>query len=152
VRELIVRFKFNGDLAAGRVLAHLLAQHIASMHPPQTTPTLLVPVPLHPRRLRERGFNQAQRIARILSLRLGIPVANHAIRRVLRTPDQKQLSAEARKANLRGAFEASAVCKGQDVAVVDDVVTTGATADAIAGALLGAGAAEVRIWCLARAT
>jgi len=152
VRELIARFKFHGDQAAGRVLAQLLAQRVAACHPPQIHPALLVPVPLHPRRLRERGFNQAQRIARILSLQLGVPVVNSAVRRVMRTPDQKQLSAEARKANLRGAFEASEVCRGLQVALVDDVITTGATADAIAGALLEAGAADVRVWCLARAT
>jgi len=111
---------------------------------------LLAPVPLHPARLRERGFNQSERIARVLAARLGLALTNTLLRRVQRTADQKQLDAAARGRNLQGAFRAED-CAGRRIALVDDVITTGATAEAATAALLAAGAAEVEVWCLARA-
>lgn len=148
VRELILRFKLHGDLAAGRLLAHLLAQRVADP-PPAREGLTLVPMPLHPRRLRARGFNQAERIARVLSTQLGLTLDQSIVRRALDTRDQKQLGAAARRANLHHAFEA-ARCPGRRLVIVDDVLTTGASADSLAAALLAAGAAEVRVWCLAR--
>lgn len=150
VRELLSRFKFQGDLAAGRMLAGLLAARLATLPAARRTGLVLVPVPLHPARLRERGFNQSERIARVLAAELGLALSNTLVRRMQRTADQKQLDAAARSRNLQGAFHATG-CAGRRVALVDDVITTGATAEAVTAALLAAGAAQVEVWCLARA-
>jgi len=112
-----------------------------------------VPVPLHPLRRRERGYNQAELLARHAARRFGVPVARDAVRRVKDTPTQTRLDRRQRAANVRGAFKAApaAALKGLHVALVDDVLTTGATTSACARALLGAGAASVRVFTVARA-
>ncbi len=149
VREAIGRFKFHGELAAGRVLALLLARRIAALGPEYRAGIVLVPVPLHRSRLAERGFNQSERIARVLARELALPMAPALAARARRTDDQKALDAAARRRNLATAFTA-APCRAQRIALVDDVITTGATLDALAAALRAAGAARVEAWCLAR--
>jgi ComF family protein len=150
VSDLVGRFKFQGDLAAGRVLAGLLAARVAALPVAQRADVVLAPVPLHPGRLRERGFNQSERIARVLAAELGLPLAARLIERDRHTEDQKRLGAAGRAHNLEGAFRAPEGV-GLRVALVDDVVTTGATANAVTAALLAAGAADVQVWCVARA-
>lgn len=112
----------------------------------------LVPVPLHPRRTRTRGFNQSELLARELGGRAGIRTATGALVRRQDTPPQTGLSAAARRANVRGAFAVRHVSQvaGKAVVLVDDVLTTGATASACARALKAAGAREVRLLTVAR--
>lgn len=150
VRELILRFKQGGDLAAGRLLAGLLVERLRRAPALPLAGTVLLPMPLHSRRLADRGFNQAERIGRELARALSLPLEQSLARRALHTREQKQLGAAARHANLHHAFRAGH-CAGRHIVIVDDVLTTGATADALARTLLAAGAAEVRVWCLARA-
>ena len=147
--RLIIELKFQGRLYLGRTLGMLLADAVASQAP--AMPDLLVPVPLHPARLRERGYNQAVELARPVGRRLGLPVAD-AARRTRATPGQAGLSAKERRRNVRGSFEAVAPnrLKGKRVAIVDDVFTTGATATEMANCLKRAGAASILIWTLAR--
>lgn len=150
VRELIGRFKFHGDLAVGRTLALLFGRQLAELDAQCRAGLVLVPVPLHRTRLAERGFNQSERIARVLSRQLGLPLRQDLVRRTRRTGDQKTLDATARRRNLASAFRARP-CAGLRIVLVDDVLTTGATADALAVTLREAGAAAVQVWCLARA-
>lgn len=149
VRELLSRFKFDGDLCAGRALSSCLARRLDDAYADRRSDFLVVPVPLHASRLRSRGFNQAERIARRAAAELELTVSTRSLRRVRSTPDQKSLDLKARRANLRGAFDAIEIPAGP-VALVDDVLTTGATANAAAAALLARGATEVHLWCLAR--
>jgi ComF family protein len=122
---LLTRFKFAGDLAAGRLLAELALDELpAGLDRPQA----LLPVPLHPRRLRERGYNQALELARPLARALALPLLPQALQRALETPAQSGLSALARRRNLRAAFRVAARRLPAHVALVDDVMTTGATA------------------------
>jgi len=146
VDTLVHEFKFRGRLASGRLLAELMADAVAERPRPQ----LLLPVPLHPRRLRERGFNQAHELARLLGRRLGIPVDGELVRRMRDTPPQHELPAKARRANIRRAF-ALAHPPPAHVAVVDDVMTTGQTVAEIARLLKRAGARRVEVWVAARA-
>jgi ComF family protein len=115
-------------------------------------PAVLVPVPLHPRRLRERGFNQSELLAHALGRRSGLVVAPDALVRRKETPPQTGLTASARRSNVSGAFAVRrrSQVAGRVVVLVDDVVTTGATARACAAALRAAGTTEVRLVTAAR--
>jgi len=112
-------------------------------------PQLLLPVPATAARLRERGFNQAAELARRLALRLGIPWRTGHLLRIREADHQQGLSAPQRRRNMRGAF----ACRGRlpaRVALIDDVITTGATAQAASAALKGAGVEWVEVWAVAR--
>lgn len=147
---LEARFKFRADLAAGRVLGELLAERAALEAPAR--PDCIVPVPLHASRLRERGYNQALELARPVARALGVPLRQDALVRVRATPAQTGLDAVARRRNLRAAFAVPArVALPAHVALLDDVMTTGATLHEAARVLLRAGARRVDAWALARA-
>lgn len=147
VNSLISQFKYGKQRAFGKPLAGLLAQEIAASGNDQ--PECLIPVPMHPSRERERGFNQAEEIALWLADELGVPVVSHlALRRKL-GDTQSGLTRRQRLVNLKGAFRVSGPIP-EHVAVVDDVVTTGATAEELARKLKKAGARTVEIWALAR--
>lgn len=144
------RFKFQGDLAAGRVLAELLCA--AAKADPPDRPDCVIAVPLHMARLRERGYNQALELARPLAASLDLPLRIDALLRTRATPPQTGLDARARKRNLRGAFAlAPAAALPAHVALFDDVMTTGATLREAARVLRHAGVARVDVWALARA-
>ncbi|MCD7100191.1 ComF family protein [Stenotrophomonas sp. MMGLT7] len=144
VAGLLLRFKFHQDLAAGRVLATLMAAHCAALPRPQA----LVPVPLHRARLRQRGYDQALELARPIAAALSLPRCD-ALRRIRPTAAQSRLDAPGRRRNLRGAFGVAGPVPAH-VALVDDVMTTGATLQAAALALRRAGATRVDAWVCAR--
>lgn len=146
IDRLVQRFKYAGDLAVGHWLSLELAACARAAH----RPDLLVPVPVTAARLRSRGFNQAAQIARVVSRELRIPASLRALERVRDTPSQSALGRRARQRNLRGAFRCRARLEGGHIALVDDVITTGATAAAAARVLRRAGAERVDVWALAR--
>lgn len=150
---LIAGFKYRAGLPQGRVLGDLLLRDLQAHYAGAPLPQLLLPVPLHPARLRERGFNQALVLARQLGAALQIPVAAEALMRTRCTPAQQGLSARQRKHNLRGAFALKAdVGRYTTVALVDDVVTTMSTMHEVARVLRRAHPAlELHAWSLARA-
>ena len=145
---LIGDFKFRGRVDLAPALAALLAQVATSQ------PDLVLPVPLSPRRLAERGYNQAWELARRVARRRRLPADAHLLTRPVDGAHQADLSRAARLANLRAAFVVDSrrrsLLQGRHVALVDDVLTTGATAGEAAAALLRAGAASVDVWVLAR--
>lgn len=152
VDTLITRFKHQSQWPLGRLLAGMLGEHLAhAFADGLTPPDALLPVPLAGRRLRQRGFNQAAMIATWLGERLHLPVLD-CLQRTRDTPAQQGLDAAARKRNLRRAFALRnpLPLEGRHLALIDDVLTTGATADALARLLLSAGAAAVDVYCLAR--
>ena len=149
VDALIRDFKYGGRLACVRFFGASLAQEVATRGP--DLPECLLPVPLHWRRVVDRGFNQSLEIARAIGARLDLPVDRHFLRSVRPTPPQVGLTAASRRRNLRGAFRTQGVMRWKRVAVVDDVMTTGATAREISRVLLRAGIEEVEIWAVAHA-
>jgi ComF family protein len=150
---LVPALKYEGAMANARVLGTLLAEAVIAAGPECRGVDAIVPMPLHASRLVERGFNQSFEIARVVSRVLGLPVLRHGLRRVRATPPQVGLPRSARLANVRGAFAADRpVVAGRTIALLDDVVTTGGTIEAAAGALLAAGASAVDAWCIARAS
>ncbi|VVN16213.1 ComF family protein [Pseudomonas fluorescens] len=153
VDSLITRFKHNAKWPFGHLLADVLGQYLQHRFDEGLPrPDVLLPVPLARKRLRQRGFNQAAMLARWLSQALDLPCEEQVLRRVKETDAQQDLDAKARKRNLRNAFNLmpEAQIKDRHLALVDDVLTTGATAQALARLLINAGAARVDVYCLAR--
>lgn len=146
VNSLIRQLKFHGALA----LADLLGRGLLAAARDLPRPDVIVPMPLAAHRLRIRGFNQAHEIARPVARALGVRLEAGACLRVRDTPEQSGLSLAARRANLRNAFVCAPRFDGTSVVVIDDVVTSGATMDALARALKRAGARQVRGWVVAR--
>jgi ComF family protein len=146
--HLLQRLKFNGRLEQARLLGELMAEWLAEVV--EVPPDQLIPVPLHAARLRERGFNQAVELARPIARRFGLPLNVHGVRRNLATSPQSDLSRKQRLKNIRGAFEVVQPVSGH-VVIIDDVMTTGSTADELARTLLRAGAERVEVWVCARA-
>ena len=141
--------KFQAQLANARWLGELLLGSVNAAAVP--LPECLIPVPLHPLRLRERGFNQALELARPLSRQLHLPLEPHLVRRRRHTPPQSGLAGTTRRRNLRGAFEVNKTVTYQHVALIDDVVTTGSTLNELARVLRQSGVKFIQIWAVARA-
>jgi ComF family protein len=153
VDSMISRFKHQANWPLGRVLGEQLARHLQhAFNEGLPRPDALLPVPLATKRLRQRGFSQAEMLADWLAPALGIAVRGEWLRRDQDTPSQQQLDAASRRRNLRQAFATvkDTDLTGRHVAIVDDVLTTGATAEALARLLKRAGAARVDVYCLAR--
>ncbi|MEZ5465988.1 MAG: ComF family protein [Lysobacteraceae bacterium] len=151
VDVLLMRLKFNGDLAAGRVLGELFADALLAERVKRGGIDALLPVPLHPRRLGERGYNQSLELARPLAKRSGLPILGDALRRRNHTAAQTGLDRKARQNNLRGAFEWTGnAAPPSRIALIDDTMTTGSTVAECARVLKRAGAEHVEVWVLAR--
>ncbi len=148
VDRMITGAKFHRQLHFAWALGELLAEAVVARR--AAVPEMLVPVPLHRRRLGERGYNQALEIARPVAALLRARLAPSSCERSRPTAEQTGLSAAARRRNLSGAFRVRAPCAGMHVAILDDVITTGSTTEALAQAFRDAGAARVDVWAVAR--
>jgi ComF family protein len=148
---LIQRLKFSGELAIAPLLADLLAEKITARTTP--LPECLIPVPLHRSRLQERGFNQATVLARRLGQRLAVPVNHRLCQRNRPTEPQSLTPLRERRRNLHGAFSMGGRQPvNLHVAIIDDVLTTGHTAEELARVLRHAGVACIEVWVIARST
>jgi len=154
--KLISQFKFNANFAAGLALGEILAQEFKRHCECHGYPDVIVPIPLHQARLQERGFNQALELAKQLSFLTGTPVLNKVLTRIKNTLPQTEIKrAGLRKSNLKKAFACIDLHNEagvKHIALVDDVVTTGATLSEAARALFIGGAEKVDCFCVARAT
>lgn len=141
---LLQHYKYGQGLHLAGFLAEQLAAEI------DTRPDLVIPMPLHPKRLKERGYNQAGEIAKRLAKQLDLPVALTACTRAKDAPPQASLPLKERRKNIRGAFECKVDLSGKRIALVDDVMTTGASLSELAKVVKKAGAVEVQTWVVAR--
>ena len=155
IRDAIYQFKFNQKLNQGKLLAQLLLQHIQEEQ--LELPEVIIPVPLHKKRMRQRGYNQALEIARMISKGLakedGGLLNYDVVYRNRDTSVQMDLPAKQRHKNVKGAFsikENSSVLKNKQVCIVDDVMTTANTVNEVAKCLKEAGVKRVGVWCVAR--
>lgn len=148
MRYLITQLKFHQQYKNARLLGTLMAKHMAKN---VELPECLIPIPLHPTRYQQRGFNQSVEIARQLSTQLSIPMNINSCIRHRDTPHQTDLPAKQRKKNMRKAFTVVHRLPYQHVAIVDDVMTTGATTSALAEILKTQGVCRVDAWVCARA-
>lgn len=158
VDRLVLALKFHGQQSLASLLGELLAIRVLTAGFANSEPLLLLPVPLHSRRYRERGFNQAELIAEVAGRMLagresigpGLSFRRDCLWRTRPTPAQKGLGRRRRLANPDGSFAASDQVNGRQVVLIDDVITTGATAKACSSVLRDAGASGVSIWAVAR--
>ncbi len=148
MRYLITQLKFAQQYKNARLLGTLLAKHIANT---SQRPECLLPIPLHLNRYRQRGFNQSIEIAQHLAKQLQIPLDLHSCVRIRDTTQQSNLPAKQRLKNTLHAFSIVKPLGLEHVAIIDDVLTTGATASALALALKQKGVSRVDVWVCARA-
>ena len=147
IDAMIHSLKYQGNLAVAPILANLL---LAKMnHCP--LPDVIIPVPLHPTKLQERGFNQALEISRHISRQINVPLLPHACVRTKDTFSQTELSWKKRLTNMRNAFECTTSLAHKHVALLDDVMTSGATLNELAKVVCKQGATGVSVWVIARA-
>jgi ComF family protein len=146
--DLVCRLKFRNELACGNVLGQLFARSLLARGDP--LPEAIVPVPLAPRRYRERGFNQATELALAIRRATGVAVESAVAIRKRETAEQAGLDRVARSRNVKGAFATVAPLRARHVAILDDVVTTGSTARELATVLRQAGAEQIVVWAIAR--
>lgn len=146
LRTLLHRFKYHNGLYLASFLSHLIL-HAAQQQP--NKPQCLIPVPMHPQRIKQRGFNQAAVLAQALAQKLQIPCALNYCQKIINTAPQASLDREQRQKNLRHAFSARQH-PYQHVALIDDLLTTGATTNELAFTLKKTGVQQVDVWCCAR--
>ena len=146
VDQLIPALKYHSRLA----IAQVLGQHLADAVDARPRPDLLIPMPLHPARIRQRGFNHATEIGRVVARSLNVTLDFESCKRVRDTPPQVALAYDQRRRNVRGAFVCEGDVDGKRIALIDDVMTTGTSLDELAKTLKKAGAGAVEIWVVAR--
>lgn len=148
IQGLVHGLKYHDRFDHGRLLGALMGEALARR--PRPLPDVVLPVPLHWRRLMRRGYNQAAVLAAAIARVVPLPIEVACAQRVRETADQIGMDAAARKRNVAGAFEMRRDLSGLRVALLDDVMTTGATLGALAEAARAAGAAEIEVWAAAR--
>ena len=150
LKFLIHEFKYHQSLYLTTSLATLLRKRVQNYYQHCPLPSAIIPMPLHRKRTQQRGYNQALELSKCLSKQLNITLLNRSCQRALNTPSQSALSFKQRQSNVNKAFTAQAIAHSH-VAILDDVVTSGASANALANALKQqTSSLRVDVWCLAK--
>jgi len=150
IDHLISALKFANKLIYAKVLGELMADRLVYSYKCGSFPEVIVPVPLHKYRLRERGYNQALELARPIAKQLNIPIDFNSCVRIKHTEAQSLVPAKQRQKNVKNAFEVSKNFSAQHVAVIDDVITTGNTIRELSKVLLQSGVSRIDLWCCAK--
>lgn len=143
---MLQRYKYGHQLTMAETFGELMANSILA----SARPDVIIPMPLHPQRLQERGFNQAVEIGRVVAKRLQLPLDIQSCTRIKLAPPQVSLPLKERVKNMRNAFACHTNLDGLRIALLDDVMTTGASLNALASVVKAAGAAYVECWTVAR--
>jgi len=146
IKRLIADFKYHDTLHLSSLFSHLMTQQLAH----RVLPQCLIPIPLHPKRLRQRGYNQSSELAKDLSKQLNISYSNQYLNRIIDTAPQASLPFKQRKKNIQHAFSLMNSNIPSHIALIDDVLTTGHTANAAAKILKQGGAEIIEVWTIAR--
>jgi ComF family protein len=151
VSSLIWQLKFQGDLSIAQWFSQQFIEKISDFYHSASLPELIIPVPLHHERLKERGFNQAVEIAKPIAKHFHIPIDTKTCVRIKNTVAQSSLSARERRRNIKNAFGLSWPINAKRIAIIDDVITTGGTTHEIIQLLTLSGVQSVDLWVCARA-
>jgi ComF family protein len=152
VDYLITKLKFNHKLSYANLLGNLLAEHLFLEYQNKEKPEIIIPVPLHKNRLKERGFNQALEIAKPVSKKLQIKIDRFCCSRTKNTAMQSALSAKKRAQNVKQAFTVTKNNNYKYVAIIDDVYTTGNTVNELCKTLEQSGIVQIDVWCVAKSS
>lgn len=150
IDRLLLELKFTQVLMNARILGELMAEKLCAWYQDQPLPTAILPIPLHPLRLKERGYNQAIELARPIAKALHLPIDTSSCVRSKATLPQAQLPSKHRADNVSHAFKTDNDFSGEHLAVIDDVITTGNTMNAFCKMLKQHGAKTIDVWCCAR--
>ena len=150
INSFIIQLKFRQQLIYAHALGTLFAQSLSSYYHKKMLPEALIPVPLHPARLKIRGFNQANEIAKPIAKALSLPILYDIIYRSKDTKAQSDLPKALRQKNVNDAFTVKRPLSLSYIALIDDVITTGSTIQTIITCLKNAGVKQIDVWCLAR--
>jgi len=150
IMKLITQLKFQQKLIYARLLGELLSKKISTENR-ENLPEFIIPIPLHTKRQRQRGFNQALEVSKVLSTRLNIPLDFKSCNRIKNTAAQSSLPAKQRHQNIKKAFNIKRPIKAKHVAIIDDVMTTGQTVLELSKVLKKQGVEKIEVWCCARA-
>lgn len=150
ISNFIAALKFKHELYYSKTFAELLIQQIPHWYASKALPDMLIPMPLHAKRVRERGFNQALEVARAISRRFSLPIDIKGVIRSKYTQPQSLLAAKERQQNVANAFLVRRDYQGLHIAVIDDVITTGYTLHVLCEQLKKAGATQIDVWCCAK--
>lgn len=150
IDRLISLLKFHNKIHFANLLGSLMAKKVVAYYAQDSKPALIIPMPLHQQRLKERGYNQAVELARPIAKKLEIPLSLTSCRRVLNTAQQSLVPADKRGHNVQNAFSVQLPFMPEHVAIVDDVMTTGSTVAELARTLRRAGVKRIDVWCCAR--
>ena len=142
---MLQQYKYNQQLFLAETFAELMLHNLQAKNI-----DLIIPMPLHPSRLQERGFNQSLEIARVIGKHLNVAINSQAVSRIKLSPPQASLPLKERVKNMKGAFNCHEDLSGLRIALIDDVMTTGASLNALAKAVKAKGAAHVECWLVAR--
>lgn len=148
--HLVTGLKFQKKLSHAQVLGNLLADRMEFLY--VSKPDVLIPVPLHPKRLRQRGYNQALELARPIAKRLNMPIDFRSCQRIKATEAQTGIPAKERMKNMKGAFSVSSSLNKSHVVLIDDVMTTGSTVIELSRVLRESGVKQIDVVCCARTT
>jgi ComF family protein len=147
ITQLVTNLKFHHQLINAKILGELMAERLVKS---RDLPECIIPVPLHSKRLKERGFNQSLEIARPIARSLKIPIDIKSCKRIRHTEAQTIIPAKLRKKNIKNAFKVDESFNAKHVAIVDDVVTTGNTISELSRMLRKVGVERIEVWCCAR--
>lgn len=150
IKKFVIGLKFQQRLVYAHILGALLAEKISSQYQNEKLPDIIIPIPLHKKRLNERGFNQVIELARPISKKLNIPIDYKRCKRIVNTAAQSKLPANQRSNNMKNAFVAHRNLAYQHIALLDDVITTGHTITEMSRALYNVGVKRIDVWCCAR--
>lgn len=148
---MIQQLKFAEKLNFAPLLSNLMCEHLPLTHYQQHPPDVIIPMPLHSRRLKQRGFNQSQMLVKPLAELLGVPVDSHSAQRLRDTEHQTGKNVRQRQLNMKGAFSFDNKCDYQYAVIFDDVITTGSSVTELCKTMKRAGVSRVDVWSLARA-
>lgn len=150
IAQCIIKLKFQHQLIYAKAMADLFIEQIETWYLNKNRPNCLIPIPLHPTRLQDRGFNQALEIAKPIARHYKMQLDYRGTKRIKPTLTQTRLNASLRQKNMQDAFITTKDWHGINIAVLDDVMTTGATLHAFCKLLKERGASQIHVWCVAR--